>query len=401
MSRRNRLFVVVCMLGLAAGPRVLAATDAITDAIEREDFATAEALLRAELGEAPDDESLRFELARVLAWAGNYTAALAEYDALATARPGNVDYALGRAQTYGWAGRDAAALAEIERARGLAPDYEAVWQLQFSLLRRGGSALRERLDALRPEAAMRFPESDWWREQPLAEPIAARTELSVTGEHQSLSTNVDDWNSLAARVTRLRSSGESYYGAVQVDERFGGSDTVLAGGFSLAATPEWTTGVDLALGPDAEFLPETALAGWASRPLANAWETTLRLRYRSYSSAVVTSAAGTAARYFGNFRAAYTLDFARLRGEETSLARIAALSYYHSDRVQLDLTLASGEEAEAIAPGNVLRTDVSAVTIGTRLRISERWQINAWLGTQRQGDLYRRKFLGVSLATGL
>jgi YaiO family outer membrane protein len=401
-SRFGRAAAVgALVLGLAIGPAARAAEDEVAAAIERQDFARATQLLRAELAVTPGSETARFQLARVLGWNGNNTAALAEYDALVAASPGNVDYALGRAQTLARIGQDEAALAEIRRARALAPAYEDVWRLEFSLLRRDGPASRESLDTLRANAALRFPDALWWRNDAVDTASEARTELRLTGERQSLSSKVDDWSSVAARVTHSAESGRTYHAAWQRDERFGESDTVVAGGLSFAASSAWTTGVDLAFGPDAEFLPETSAAGWATRPLADAWETTLRLRHRRYESAIVTSLAGTAARYFGKYRAAYTIDIARLRGEASSLAQVATLNYYRSERLQLDLTIASGKEAESIAPGRVLKTGIRAVTVGSRVQLNERWQLNAWLGTQRQGDLYRRSYLGVSLATGL
>jgi YaiO family outer membrane protein len=107
------------------------------------------------------------------------------------------------------------------------------------------------------------------------------------------------------------------------------------------------------------------------------------------------------ARYFGDFRVAYAVDFARLRGDSTTAAHSAAVTYYASARTQLTANIAVGEEAEAVAPGLVLRTDVRAVSVGGRHALDARWGASWWFGSHRQGDLYRRRYVGVSVSRGL
>lgn len=383
---------------LSLAPTVRAADEAVRLAIEREDYTSAAALLRDRLERAPDDETAQFGLARVLAWSGDYAQAIAIYETLVAQHPDNVDYAFGHAQALLWSGSENAALEELERARRLAPDYEAVWRLEFALLRQRGANEQARLEALGPEAERRFPQGDWWSPVGTA---AGTTELTVSRVVQSLSNGTPDWHTTLIRVSREKPSGAGFSGSMQREQRFGASDTAAGFEARFSATPVWTTGLDLEFSPDADFMAQTTIAGWASRPVSSAWETVIRARHRRYDSAEVTSGAATAARYVGDFRAAYTLNLARLNGDATSLAHVVTLNYYRSEALELDLTLSRGEEAEAVSPGAVLQTDIRAVTLGARHRLGGNWRLEWWLGTQRQGELYRRKYVGVSIAAGL
>ena len=389
---------------LALAPHVGSADErSVAAAVDRGDYTAAAHLLRAQLTAAPGDETARFTLARVLGWAGRHAEALAEYDTLVAASPHNVDYALGRARALAWAGRDRDALAELARARSLAPDYEEVWRLELSLLERGHDALRAR--NFRESAARAFPHATWWRE-PEREPerdtgAKAATSITAGTVRESLSSGAPDWSSVFVQMDHRRSSASTVRGMVSRDERFGSSDVVLTGGADWRISQRWSAAVELAAGPQAEFMPRAAAAVAATRALARGWEAEARLRYRDYGGTRVTSSAWSFARYFGKFRASYTLGASLLDGADSSLAHSATAHYYLSDRGQLNVGAAIGEEAESIAPGRVLRTDIKSLTVGGRHWLGDRWTLAWWAGAHRQGDLYRRRYVGLSLTAGL
>jgi YaiO family outer membrane protein len=372
----------------------------VNAAVEQRDYAHAASLLRAALASDPNDEAVRFELAQVLGWAGDFDAALAEYDALAAQQPANVDYALGRSQVLGWQGRDSAALAELTRARALAPDYEAVWQLELAILRRNEAmvAAREKLQTL---AAARFPDATWWRAAELdaeAARFEPKAQLTFGASRDSLSTGVPDWQSLFASVRYPLRGKVTPHGTLTRDERFGATDTALAGGADWRVSQRWSMAFEVAVVPDAEFSPRRAATVSGQRALRGGWETEVRFRHRAYADAEVASAGGTVARYVGDFRAHYGIDLVRLRGTAAATTtHSAGLAYYRSARSRFDVSVVSGREAEAVGPGVVLRTEVRGFNVGGRQALGERWGASWWLGSQRQGDLYRRRYVGVAV----
>ncbi|HEU4619729.1 MAG TPA: YaiO family outer membrane beta-barrel protein [Gammaproteobacteria bacterium] len=389
--------------------------DEIAAAVAAEDYSRAANLLEGKLAGAPADAAARFMLARVRAWSGDYASALADYDRLLEAHPEDVDYVFGRAQALAWAGRGRDALAELDRARILAPGYEDVWRLELALLERRASAdasrsernaAGARLAAFRAEAGARFPQAEWWQPVVPATPAPARasppTELTVGASQDSLSTEVPDWTSVFVQVTRQRGGRGAVRGALRKEARFGDAAWIVGGGADWRATPGWTMGVDLDLaGSDAGFVPRFAAEARALRSLGSGWETELRLRERRYSESDVATAGATVARYFSSFRLAYSLDESQLDGGAGSAAHSARLSWYRTERTELDFTAVLGQEAEAIAPGRVLRTRVRGFSIGGRHALDDRLKLSWWAGTQRQGSLYYRRYVGVSLAAGL
>jgi YaiO family outer membrane protein len=390
---------VAAALWSLAGATYAADAD-VARAIERHDYAAASHYLRAELEGSPDDEAARFKLAQVLAWSKDYGDAIAEYDTLIAARPDNVDYIFGKAQTLSWDRRDAEALTELERARSLAPDYEDVWRLELAVLERGNDVVRR--NQLRDDAARRFPQARWWQaaERPADDRAAPVTQLTTGTVRETLSTNAPDWQRLFVQVDHRRAAG-GVHGGVSRDERFGLRDVTLDGGADWRISARWSTGVDLAFGSDTAFMPRTAASAWALRSLQDGWETEFRLARRTYSEAHVTSAGLGFSRYFGDFRAAYRVDFAELDGATTSAAQSVTLNYYRSPRTDFRLTFVTGQEADAVGPGAVLRTDISGFSAGARHPLGERFGLSWWLGSQRQGTLYRRKYVGISFTAGL
>ncbi len=382
----------------AAGANVMEQAQAAADAA---DYASATELLQSRLAEQPYDSDARFLLARVYGWDGNYDAALAEYDFLLALHPEDVDYVFGRALVLNWSGSVDQALVELARARDLAPDYEDVWRIEYSL-RRVHPTNAAADQAFRRAALSRFPDADWLAQPPAADSATgAVTQLSFGAVRESLSRPVPDWNSHFVELRRLRPAHGSVYGRIQSEQRFGRRDLLLGGGGDWLISDRWSAGVDLLYGHDNVFMPAWTATGWTSVALANGWDGRLALRHREYDDTRVTSTAWQVGRYFGRFRAAYTVDFSRLRGDSVSAAHIGQLHYFASDRTRLDLTVATGEEAEAIDADRVLRTDVRSVTVGVRQSLGERWQLAAWTGSHRQGDLYTRRYVGFSLAAGL
>jgi YaiO family outer membrane protein len=368
-------------------------------AIERQDYSRAAAELHTQLAATPGDSDARFTLARVLGWSGDYAGALTEYEALLAVEPQNVDYVFGKAQVLNWSARYEEALVELDRARSLAPQYEDVWRLEQTVLER--SADRERLAAFREAAARQFPDAGWWQAaRPTPEPLGRATQLTAGTVHESLSNGAPDWSSLFVQVDHRRANG-NVHARVSREERFGLRDVTVSAGADWRLAPRWNAGVDVGFGADADFAPRSASSGWALRSFPQGWETEFRLAQRDYSETRVRSTALGVGRYFGKFRAAYRVDLAQLDGDASATTHSATLNYYRSENLQFDMSLVGGQEAESVGPAEVLRTDVRGFTVGARHALGGRLRLSWWAGTHRQGDFYRRRYVGVSITAGL
>lgn len=361
-----------------------------------EDLTSAIALVKAQLAVQPGNSAAQFELAGLLGRARRYGEALTEYDALILAHAYDVDYALGRAQVLAWLGKNREALEELERATTLAPDYEAVWKLRFRLLRRQEAATdSDELAELRTEAEAKFPQAHWW--QALPSERTARFHLTLGASYEHLSNDLPDWNGQYLSLEMTLKEKYRYFGRISRDARFDNFDRQFALGGEWNLPANWTGGVEISTGPGANFQPKSVFSLRAGRRFGNRWSAYFRWGQSRYTVATVNRFSGVAERYFGKYRAAYGLNVSHLNGSENTLAHTMTVDWYLSTGHSLRLNLANGKEAEAVDSNTVLQTDVSSVTISGRHAASDRLTVLWWVGTHRQGDLYRRSYVGLAV----
>jgi YaiO family outer membrane protein len=366
-------------------------------AISAGDYARARAEIESALEAQPDDAALRYELARVLGYAGLNEEALAEYDALLSRNPENADYLLGRAQMLGRLGQTAEALRVTESALDLAPDYEDLWRLRLQLAETAADGALT--DAVRAEAAGRYPDATWWRRSP--RPIEYTRWISVGWQHDRLSNDSPDWSRRFVRLDWRQSEAASYFGEAVYSERFDRSDESLAIGGDWQALPSWRLGGALAGASNADFEPQHELSVSASRSWQSSWGTQFQLRRREYPSTAVSSLAFTGDKYFSDYRAAYGLIHSRLHGAGSSLAHTVTFGWYPTERRAMAISLGTGEEIETVGLDQLLRTDVGSITLSGRQSLLERFTLDWWLGKHRQGDFYRRTYAGISVRFGI
>ena len=366
-------------------------------AISAGDYARARLELESALEAEPDDSTLRYQLARVLGFSGLNEESLAEYDLLLSRYPQDADYLLGRAQMLGRLGRTTEALRVTERALGLAPDYEDLWQLRLQIAER--ILDDESVAALRAEVAVRFPVASWWRRSP--EPIEYTRWVSVGWEQESLSNGAPNWDRQFVRLDWRQSDVASYFGQVARASRFGRSDLSLNLGGDWQALPEWRVGGAVTSVSSADFEARRSLSVNAAHAWQSAWGAEFQLRRREYGTTSVSSYAVTGDKYFSDYRVAYGINYSHLHGAGSSLGHSVSFGWYPNEQQALAISVGAGEEIETVGLNQLLRTRVRSVTLTGRLSLSTRLMLNWWLGTHRQGDFYRRTYAGISARFGI
>lgn len=394
----GRLAILLTLLGAATLSQARAGMhDSPAALIEAGEFSRARDAATLELARDAGDPGARFQRARAHGFLGDYDAALADYDDLLSRFPDNVDYVFGRAQVLGWLGRDREALAVIDRAIELAPDYEALWRLKFSLVERLGD---DNLEEFRDSAAGRFPNSGWWQRAVPFSPPADDYErtLTVGADVQDLNNSLPGWSGGFAEFGWQASPRRRYSIRTQYSRRFSTTDFGLGAGAEFRLGDRWLAGIELSGASDPDFLASTSWGGHVGRSFEHGWALDLRYRRREFDTATVSAWTATAEKYFGNFRAAYSLAFAHLHGATDALTHIGTLNWYRGENHSYGITLALGEEAEVVAPGQVLQTDVNSISFTGRHRLSGQWSLSWFAGTHEQGDLYRRRYVGLAAA---
>jgi YaiO family outer membrane protein len=338
----------------------------------------------------------RFYIAREAARSGNYEVAKQEYEALMLAYPDDVDYLFGYAQVLFWTEDYRSAIQVLERARGIAPDYEDIWKLEYRA--------RQALDGLsnagsvrefKRQATANFPDAEWLNPEPMRD--SRRYHWSVSVDRDFLDNDTPDWHQLGVYFGRYFTNSTVVSATAISSRRFGQTDTQFGAGASIGMFSDWFGTLGIAISSSPNFLPARDFNLGLSRKFGRGWIAGARWRKRDYAATTVDAFGLTAERYFGRFRAAYFLDQASLDGERALAHRLTG-SYYGDSGIHLNVITAFGEEVEAIVPGEVLRSDFWSMAITGRHPMNDRLAFHWRIGTHQQGDLYRRNSLGVSIS---
>ena len=320
------------------------------------------------LARNPDATDARYELARACAKAGRHEEALVEYDRLLATDAGNADWLLGKGQALMALGRPGEALPYLERARAAAPNYE---------------------DVKRAEANARAAlETEHAREH--------GTRVSLAAAHEDLSGGRPSWQSLTLGVDKMLAARRHFFGGIHVEERFDEQDEQFSLGWADRAGG-WSYGISLDVAPDAEILPEWNLVAEAGHALPSDMAFSLRARHASYETVDVDSLAAGVEKYLSQLRLGYTLTAAQPSDLDWSFSHTLRLARDYGDASHVTLALGYGDEAETIAPGVVLVTDIRSVSINGLHWRNATWGFTWEAGWYEQGDLYERVRVSLGL----
>jgi YaiO family outer membrane protein len=99
----------------------------------------------------------------------------------------------------------------------------------------------------------------------------------------------------------------------------------------------------------------------------------------------------------GHYRAGYSLVASRPTDLDTSLAHSLRLTRDYGEASHANLSLAYGDEAETVAPGQVLVTHNKSVALHGLHWRSAAWGLGWEISYHEQGDLYHRLRFGLGL----
>jgi len=340
----------------------------------------------------------RFELARDAAHAGDLDSAMQEYAKLMLEEPDNVDYVFGYAQALFWSNEVPRSLLFLEQARRLAPDYEDVWKLEYrALLTTSDNRSSISIEEFRQMAAERFPNSEWHRAPDETTSRAIRWEFSA--RRDSLDNGAPDWEQINAYFDRNITANALATLSASASSRFGTTDTQFGAGGSLGVGQYWTISGQLTLSSSPSFLPDTTIDLGLNRRFEHGWVGGARWRRRDYASALVNSFGLVTERYVGKYRIAYSLDNAHLSGEQ-AVVHALTVNFFADSGTRIGVILAAGEEIEIVDPGVLLKTDVNSIALTGRHPVNAYLGFGWQLGTHKQGQLYRRNAIGISISGG-
>lgn len=374
----------------------------------------------------PSVEQLYFEGVRARQ-AGQPEAAIEALSRALQSQPRNADALLQRGLAYGAVGRLGDARRDLQRVLEIAPDYsdarlalariamreqhpgqaqeqaqrvvsahpdnDEAWVLLGDSLREQGREPEarqayERAAALRPDSIAA---------QRLAAPEKPRFRLDINGSLSHLSNDLPTWREGAIRLAYAANERSTYSGGVDVNHRFGTTDTYLEGRIDHQFSPIWGAYGYVGGTPDAEFLPEVAFGAGLSVRVhdfggSNATYLTTDGRFARYVTGNVRSLNPGLVQYLASDRVWLTARWVNTVDERDQYLTGWSLraDWQASDRVRLLVGYANAPES---SDGVTVRTQ--AVYGGVGYDLTERHSVQITGAHEKRASLYDRNSITV------
>lgn len=404
------LLVLICMppastraaefSEVATASDAFTAYDAARNAVSRQDYARAESLLAQWLSSYPDDAPARFLRARVLAWNGQRSASLEEFETLLQTYPSNTDYMLGKARVLLWDGRPAEAADCLQDARRLQPEYQDLWKLELRALRASDEPLaKQRGQALMLEAKHRFPEASWVADESDHDASASTRYLQISAGlvHEYLSDGLPDWSSVSLLADYHFDARRVLYTHFRQVDRFNKIDNELLAGVIVPAGSNWLSAFEVTISRGAEVLPRYSTAVRLGRAFAGGWGMGFEFRHASYAKTYSDAGSLSIDQYWRSWRFAYRISTGKAEDAQRTVTHAFRTDYYYRDMSMVGLSLVTGKESESAGLGRLVTTDVAAASLLGLHWFARNWALRWRVGYHQQGKLYHRVGIDVAL----
>jgi YaiO family outer membrane protein len=242
---------------------------------------------------------------------------------------------------------------------------------------------------------------------PAASPVAPKpdeTDAARRGEAQfnysfeSLSNGYGEWRTASLDISRKFSGGRTIYGSFLTTERFRRRDRQLTAGIYQPLGNKWAAQFEASVSPTHRTLAKWTAHAQIERRLEKGWNLSAGYRRTNYTAAKVNLVNAGAEKYFGNYRAAYTLYVSNLEKNGTSAShRFQVNRYYGEQASSVGIAAGFGRELESLGNRGVLQTDVQSVSINGRHWLNRRWGFNYDASWTRQGKFYVRRGLNFGI----
>ncbi len=223
------------------------------------------------------------------------------------------------------------------------------------------------------------------------DPTPQTTEIEGGSSYEDLDNDFTFWRSAYLEGVHRFAPREVIYGHVRETERFAQRDQELLGGFYYPLADTWTTLVEANASPSHRILAKWSVFGQLEKTFPGGWGLHAGLRHTEYAQSNTNLALLTAERYFGNYRAAYTLYAGRPEGAGSAASHRFQFAYYYGDRSSMGIAYTFGKEVENVAPAGVLTTDVRGWGLLGRHWFSRHWAVSFEALWHEQGSLYNRR----------
>jgi len=223
-------------------------------------------------------------------------------------------------------------------------------------------------------------------------------EAQFNYNYDSLSNGYGDWHSASLDFSYRFKKRRVLYGAFRKTERFGQRDNEGTLGFYQPLSRKWALLLEANASPTHRTLPKWSALVQVERGFKRGWNLQTGYRRTNFNTAKVNVGIIGVEKYFGNYRAAYTLSVANLEAVGTSASHRVQFNRYYGEQVSaIGFSGGFGRELESLGRRGVLQTDVLSGGVSGRHWFTRRWGINYDFSLTRQGKFYVRRSLNIGV----
>lgn len=224
-----------------------------------------------------------------------------------------------------------------------------------------------------------------------------RLEVEASHRIDRLDSGFSNWEGQRLEFQSTRPGDPTWYGAATRDRRYGERDEGVELGAALPLDANWVLQPEAGRTFGADFLPRWYADLRLQRRLPQGFVGAASLRRTEYDASRVDRLALGAERYWGPWRAGYTLNVSDVSGAGTPVGHALALDHYYGGRSVVGLRASLGREQEGLPGGEVVTSSVSALALRGRHWWRPDWAVSWEVGTLSQGDLYDRHGIQLGL----
>ena len=225
----------------------------------------------------------------------------------------------------------------------------------------------------------------------------AYTEVEGDAGVSSLSNSSPDWRSQELDWRRHDADASSYGFALGHVDRFDLSDRYVTADGYLPVSSTWSVQGEASVSPEHNVLPQDSLFAGVVCALPEAWDLQAGFRYSRYTTSDADVASLGVEKYFGNWRAAYTL-YDGSSGGASGASDVLRLDWYYGDRSHVGLGLVHGSEVDRVSPVKLVVTPVSGAFVTGAQEVGAHWAFTYTVGVTSLGDFYTQRGVLVGLA---
>jgi YaiO family outer membrane protein len=224
------------------------------------------------------------------------------------------------------------------------------------------------------------------------------SEVELGATRENLSKGLPDWRSLYLEGAHYIADRQTLYGGIRRTERFNKYDTEEWIGYYHPLAPTWTLLLEGSVSEQHQVLPKGSAFVQIAKLLPYGWGLNLGMRRSEYTTSGVNMLVAGAERYWGDWRAAYTLYSGRPDGGPSAESHRFQLAHYYGERSSIGIAYTFGREVENVGPPvGILTSDIRDITINGRHWLTTDWALTWDVVAHEQGTLYRREGVRLGL----